>query len=543
MERLRDAFVVGALMGASPAFADDLPKPKFEDLQHTNISAVPPEHFVKYPAYVTFLKGETVATEFLNNPNFEIVFEDGIYYVLAKVTIVEATPLEVKFIYPPELGIEPGLCATADKLTYYSVRSNPTILLRSYGGAVPCDPLKNVEGLQEVAELPGAKKPDVAPAVEVPKTEGPMPIRKANLARLQGVLNGGAEDSSEYSLGATLGITARAEIQPISTVPVTLEASTNLQWIPNQAWLGVDRVNAGLGFHFMPPDSDTDLALHLFGGQSFGYTDVLDVPTVGLGVSGGQRIGKSNARLVASTNVHNDMYGNAIGVVPPSVQLDVGLGLQFDFEREIKSRVSKVMEKVEPQKLEVAIMALAKTEAVYWEKGANVEDVDKSEGIRLSEEMVKFAARNAWLGVEQDFRRLEKLQEKKHVGLSIKDLKNGADSGRAVGDIKESYKRISAVLEIEPGNKEATDWIEVDVKINYGDVSIEIAKKSDRTTFEPVNPPFAPDQRQAIVFAKMKLQTTGKFDGFLPAGKYVIAGKEFEVLNLESGKMTEVKVK
>lgn len=147
-------------------------------------------------------------------------------------------------------------------------------------------------------------------------------------------------------------------------------------------------------------------------------------------------------------------------------------------------------------------------------------DVEKAEHTRISEEMRKLAARNAWPAVEASFKRLEELEKKGEV-ITYKEFMLGAEAARALGDMTSARSRVERAAKIDP-TKEALDWLS-DVDQNYGRVEISFDNRyQGAKTLAPSVPPFAPDQRASITFAQAQLEAGKGYTGLLPAGEYTI---------------------
>jgi hypothetical protein len=153
-------------------------------------------------------------------------------------------------------------------------------------------------------------------------------------------------------------------------------------------------------------------------------------------------------------------------------------------------------------------------------------DVERAEHTRVSEEMRRLAQRNAWSAVEAQFQKLEALEQKGEV-LTYPELKLGAESARAVGDIAACKRRLEKATKLDP-KPEVVDWL-ADIDANYGPVTITFDKRwaGDRTMV-PTAPPFAPDQRAAIAFVVGVIETDN-YVGVLPAGEYTVSGQKIDV--------------
>lgn len=153
-------------------------------------------------------------------------------------------------------------------------------------------------------------------------------------------------------------------------------------------------------------------------------------------------------------------------------------------------------------------------------------DVERAEHTRVSEEMRRLAQRNAWSAVEAQFQKLEVLESKGEV-LTYAELKLGAESARAVGDIAACKRRLEKATRLDP-KPEVADWL-ADIDANYGPVAITFDKRwPGERTLVPTAPPFAPDQRAAIAFV-VDVLAEENYVGVLPAGEYTVSGKTIDV--------------
>lgn len=151
---------------------------------------------------------------------------------------------------------------------------------------------------------------------------------------------------------------------------------------------------------------------------------------------------------------------------------------------------------------------------------AHAGEVEKAEHIRISEEMRKLAARNAWSAVEASYKRLEELEHKGEV-ISYKEFMLGAEAARALGDMTSSRLRVKRAADLDP-TKEALDTL-ADIDANYGRVEIAFdAKYNGARALVPAVPPFAPDQRASITFVSAQLEAGKGYAGLLPAGDYSV---------------------
>lgn len=153
--------------------------------------------------------------------------------------------------------------------------------------------------------------------------------------------------------------------------------------------------------------------------------------------------------------------------------------------------------------------------------GVSAADAARAEYVRLSQELEKLAARNAWPGVERIYVDLVKTGEPP----SFQDHTYGAQSARQLGDITEAHARLKAANAIKE-DRQVIDslW---EIESNYGLVffagDLGVALSADVMPFEP-------DQAHAIEFAIAKVAATGKYEGYLPLGTYKFADYQITVV-------------
>ncbi len=167
-------------------------------------------------------------------------------------------------------------------------------------------------------------------------------------------------------------------------------------------------------------------------------------------------------------------------------------------------------------------LALASTPALAASTAAQAEHT------RLADEMKRLSGRNAWKGVDDAYRRLEKLAAEEGEALTYRDHYLGASAARELGDINAVYTRLQRALALEK-TEEVTSWL-ADLNQNFGqiDLSIDAKYPGDRTlTISEM--PFDPSQRRVIEAAQLSLQESRVYQGILPLGAYKFGEKEFTI--------------
>ncbi len=163
-----------------------------------------------------------------------------------------------------------------------------------------------------------------------------------------------------------------------------------------------------------------------------------------------------------------------------------------------------------------------------WAPVARAGELEAAEAARLSEEMRTLAARNAWVGVEGDFRQLLVL-ERKGQSISPQDWVMGAQSARGVGNMTACRERLAKSVALSPSG-ENINWLS-QIDGTFGAVDLSADKTLlPRPKLAAKVMPFIPDQRQAIEFARAAVEETMDFKGLVPAGEYTYGGETLQVV-------------
>jgi len=145
----------------------------------------------------------------------------------------------------------------------------------------------------------------------------------------------------------------------------------------------------------------------------------------------------------------------------------------------------------------------------------------RAEYVRLSQELEKLAMRNAWTGVERTFVAIEATG----VPPSFDDFVTGANSARALGDVRSARSRLMAANALKEDRGVLDSLWEIDSK--FGAVSL--AADLGAVEFRAEVLPFEPAQAKSVEFAKQQIDETGVFEGFLPEGVYWFGDTEVKV--------------
>ncbi len=147
---------------------------------------------------------------------------------------------------------------------------------------------------------------------------------------------------------------------------------------------------------------------------------------------------------------------------------------------------------------------------------------DAAEYRRLTESMTKLAERNAWEGVERNYLAIIELDH----DVEAKVHRLGAQSARSAGDVGALVDRLRAAEAIEASDE---GQAELDaITAAYGPVELH-SRKAEPATLAVRERPFQPDLGKAIDVATAKVDASGSFDGWLPAGEYTFGPKTIVV--------------
>ena len=141
---------------------------------------------------------------------------------------------------------------------------------------------------------------------------------------------------------------------------------------------------------------------------------------------------------------------------------------------------------------------------------------------RLSDRLEKLVKRNHWAGADRIYRQLRDLG----IELSLSQLLIGAQLERKKGDVAASYECLRKIARKE-GSREVIDWL-VALDQNYGRVRLRF-HKTLKAELQIEGALFLPDQQAALSHAQGVLEEAGRFEGFLPVGRYRLGGQNFEV--------------
>lgn len=152
----------------------------------------------------------------------------------------------------------------------------------------------------------------------------------------------------------------------------------------------------------------------------------------------------------------------------------------------------------------------------------------RAEHIRLKEEMKKLARRNAWRGVDNQYRSMLALEED-GVVLGYRDHYTAAQASRELGRITDVYTRLKRAVSQKP-EPEATSWL-AEIEASYGLVLLASdGRYKGETDLAPASMPFDPAKRAAIGAAQATLAETQRFEGLLPHGDYSYGATAFTVV-------------
>ena len=174
--------------------------------------------------------------------------------------------------------------------------------------------------------------------------------------------------------------------------------------------------------------------------------------------------------------------------------------------------------------LSVGVASASVTAFVSHASAASCSATDASEVTRLRGEINSLLKKNAHSGVVSNSEKLFALGKK---GCEVKpdDYKNAGYSAQQLGDI-------GAALEWYKAGNASNDVANITTR--FGEVAI---KEKAGDLAKEGGMPFAPDERAALEKGTAAVKKNGKFEGFLPLGKYTLGSKTFEVV---AGKVTKI---
>jgi len=316
------------------------------------------------------------------------------------------------------------------------------------------------------------------------------------------------------------------------------------------AWKGVEKTYKEiekLGFRgLLDPAS-----IHEMGSQAatvFGDTQARLIRLKRAGLSGGEE------SVAGALELLEEQWGevNIRPARPPETRQEkkdfVGPELQpeqMPFAPDQRKAIETAMAQIEATGIYKGLLPLGAytlgTEGFLLAEGAQVdiewgedsgESSSAAEAVRLAEEMMKLAQRNAWPGVERAFGLI--------MEIGFKSLRNtgeiyflGAQAARSDGKSQVMVRRIQKAMAAGYDRQECQDSLE-EVERDYG--AVVIVPGPDRGKKVKEGPeliaeamPFNPTYRKAILAAQQTLASTGSFKGLLPGGAYTIGDHQFTV--------------
>jgi hypothetical protein len=140
---------------------------------------------------------------------------------------------------------------------------------------------------------------------------------------------------------------------------------------------------------------------------------------------------------------------------------------------------------------------------------------------RLHEELERLVKRNAWAGAERTFQSMTETG----VELRFEDLKLAAQVAQATGSISVVHERLLRAAKLQEDREVLEALYAIDE--NFGVVFL--AGDPGKVELAATVMPFDPSQARAVEHAVHMVRQTGIFEGMLPKGTYVFAGREVEV--------------
>lgn len=141
------------------------------------------------------------------------------------------------------------------------------------------------------------------------------------------------------------------------------------------------------------------------------------------------------------------------------------------------------------------------------------------EGERLSEELERYVKDRKWTAVERTY---ERLVASHPDTLNNLIHQSASKAARSRGDLLLAAQRLQRTSR----DGMAIDAIGADLK-NLSETTGLVMFAGKELT--PASMPFAPDLRQAVIFAQEQIAANGYFVGLIPVGTYRLEGKEVKV--------------
>ncbi|MCA9494848.1 MAG: hypothetical protein KC621_33195 [Myxococcales bacterium] len=154
-----------------------------------------------------------------------------------------------------------------------------------------------------------------------------------------------------------------------------------------------------------------------------------------------------------------------------------------------------------------------------------------AEIVRLREEIVRLAQKNAWSGVERLYDDLVAMDAVLPCDVHLYAAEAAKNDGRATL----AFRRLQRMTQPEPSAEPSvrTAWETGQQELatlgqQFRFVAIHIAPPSPATLERP-EPPFAQLERDAITRAAETVTETRTFRGLLPIGSYFVGGEQVVV--------------
>ncbi|MCB9685519.1 MAG: hypothetical protein H6738_21040 [Alphaproteobacteria bacterium] len=154
-----------------------------------------------------------------------------------------------------------------------------------------------------------------------------------------------------------------------------------------------------------------------------------------------------------------------------------------------------------------------------------------AEIVRLREEIVRLAQKNAWAGVERLYGDLVAMDAVLPCDVHLYAAEAAKSDGRATL----AFRRLQRMTQPDPNAEPSvlTAWETGQQEIatlgqQFRFVAIHVASPAPATLERP-EPPFAQLERDAITRAAEVLAQTRTFRGLLPVGSYFVGGEQVTV--------------
>ena len=161
----------------------------------------------------------------------------------------------------------------------------------------------------------------------------------------------------------------------------------------------------------------------------------------------------------------------------------------------------------------------------------------QAEAIRLYEEIDRLAQKNAWSGVERNYRHLLQLEVDWGIPVPLEQHLLAAEAARSMGDVNARWRRLSRAKIRSPVHPRVLEGM-AEIFAYYGVVQLKVSKRWEGPVeLVAKDMPFEPDRVNAIQAARKALAEERRFHGLLPLGRYMLGPVPFGIVGAEEFKV------